>query len=103
MKLDQLRPGRDVCMAASVLWLTGIPPGLPDAAIRAECSSYGSVVDVLQSTAPPHDEAFVAFADIRCALVHAITIYVQSFESSRVMWSQAISVHKAFCMLTDGI
>ena len=68
VKLEQLRPGRDVCMAASILWLTGVPPGLPDAAVRAECSSYGSVVDVLQSTAPPHDEVFVAFADIRYAL-----------------------------------
>lgn len=61
---EQLRPGGDVCLASSILWLTGIPPGLSDAAIKAECNSFGTVVDVLQPTAP-RDEAFVAFADIR--------------------------------------
>ncbi len=63
---QQLQPGGDVCLASSILWLTGIPPGLSDAAIRAECSSFGTVVDVLQPTAP-RDEAFVVFADIRFA------------------------------------
>lgn len=65
---EQVRPGGEVCMASPILWLTGIPTSLPDTAITAECSSFGAVLDVLQPTAPPHDEAFVMFADIRHAL-----------------------------------
>ncbi len=61
----ELQPGEEVCLACAALWLGGLPPRLTDAAVRTQCSQFGSVLDVRRAAGMPDQEAFVVFADIR--------------------------------------
>ena len=65
--LGALRPGGAVCLAAPALLLGRLPPRLPDTAIRGECATFGTLLDVVRPDALLHDEkAIVVFSDIRC-------------------------------------
>jgi hypothetical protein len=78
--LPLLRPGGPLCRAAPALWLGGLPARLPDRGVRGECGAYGPVMDLVRLQAPPYDEAFVVFADIRCGTHAHITALKNKLE-----------------------
>lgn len=60
-----LKAGDEVCLTCAALWLGHLPPRLTDAAIKAECATFGSVLDIHRTAEMQSQEAFVVFADIR--------------------------------------
>lgn len=65
--LERLVPGGDICPTAGTLWLSGLAPGVSEAALFSECAQYGAVQRVALQPGSAGGEAFVAYADVSCA------------------------------------